>query len=111
TKPVTIKTGRGSIEFCSIDLPTIAAAPAPKVTSRPLPPCYWCCSSFDTAPTPRAERTSSSHDNANKTPAETPLPCTAPRPTVLFRSAWLLGTPHHARPPGSRPRPPPSAQA
>ena len=72
TKPVTIKTGRGSIELSPIELSTNAAAPAPKVTSRPLPPCCWCFSNSDTAPAPRAERTSSSHDNANKTPAETP---------------------------------------
>ena len=72
TNPVTIKTGRGSIEPPSIASPTVAAAPAPKITSRPLPPCCWYFSNSDTAPSPRAERTSSNHDNASKIPAESP---------------------------------------
>ena len=67
TNPVTINTGRGSIL-----LSTVSAAPASTITSRPLPPCYWCFSDSDTAPAPRAERTSSSHDIASKIPAETP---------------------------------------
>ena len=70
TNPVTIKTGRGSFELRSTELSTVAAAPASQVTSRPLPPCCWCFSNFGTAPAPRAERTSSSHDTANKTPSE-----------------------------------------
>src|ERR1700712_690344 len=106
TRPVTIKIGRGSNE-----VPTDAAVPAPKFTFRPLPPCCWCSSNFDTAPAPRAERTSSSHDSADKTPEETPLPCNAAHPTGLFRSVCLLGTPPHARPPDVQPRPPPLIQA
>src|SRR6202011_3342445 len=105
-RPVTISTGRGSI-----GLPTDLPCHAPNFTSRPLPPCCWCSSDSDTAPAPRAERTSDSHDNADKTPEESLLPCSAARPTVLFRSVWLLGTPRHAPPPGARPRPPPSIQA
>ncbi len=91
TRPVTISTGRGSI-----GLPANASFPAPKFTFRPLPPCCWCSSSSDTAPTPRAERTSNSHDNADKTPEESLLPCSAARPTALFRSVCLLGTPRPA---------------
>src|SRR6202035_5867142 len=98
TRPVTIKIGRGSI-----GLPTDASRPAPKITFRPLPPCCWCSSNSDTAPTPRAERTSDTHDSADKTPEESPSPYSAAHPTVLFGSVWLLGTPPHGRPPDARP--------
>ena len=91
-RPVTIKTGRGSIACSPIELPTNAAAPAVKVTSRPLPPCCWCSSNFGTAPAPRAGRTLSSHGIANKTRAENRLPCAAAHPTDLFRSVCFLGT-------------------
>ena len=74
-------TGRGSI-----GLPTDASSPAPKITSRPLPPCCWCSANSGTAPTPRAGRTSDTHDSADKTPEESLLPCSAAHPTVLFRS-------------------------
>src|SRR5260221_2351034 len=106
TIPVTINTGRGSI-----GLPADASSPAPKFTFRPLPPCCWCSSNSDTAPTPRAERTSDTHDSADKTPEESLLPCSAARPTSLFGSVLLLGTPRHARPRDARPRPLPSVQA
>src|SRR6202043_2132653 len=106
TRPVTISTGRGSI-----GLPTASPCPAPSFTFRPLPPCYWCSSDSDTAPTPRAERTSDSHDSVDKTPEESLLPCNAAHPTGLFRSVCLLGTVRRARPPDARPRPPPSIQA
>jgi len=69
TRPVTISTGRGST-----NLSAVTPSPAPKFTFRPLPPCCLCFSNFDTAPAPRAERIWSSHDNANKIPAESPLP-------------------------------------
>ena len=106
TRPVTISTGRGSIR-----LPADAPFPAPNLTSRPLPPCCWSSSDSDTAPTPRAERTSNIHDSADKIPEESPSPYSAARPTVLFGSVWQLGTLRHGQPPGARPRPPPSAQA
>src|SRR6202158_896749 len=106
TRPVTISTGRGSI-----GLPADASSPAPKFTFRPLPPCCWCSSDSDTAPTPRAERTLDIHDSADKTPEESLLPCSAARPTNLFGFVLLLGTPRHARPRDARPRPLPSAEA
>src|SRR3981189_3278246 len=92
TRPVTINTGRGSIR-----LPTDGYSPAPKFTFRPLPPCCSCSLGSDSAPSPTPERTSSTHDSADKTPEESLLPCSAAHPTNLFASVWLLGTPPHAR--------------
>src|SRR3984957_12139546 len=106
TRPVTISIGRGSIEF-----PTDASSPAPKFTFRPLPPCCWCSSDSDTALTPRAERTSDNHDSADKIPEESPLPCSAAHPTVLFGTVLQSGTAHHATPPDALLRRPPLAQA
>src|ERR1700675_413235 len=85
--------------------------PVPNFTFRPLPPLSWCSSGSDTAPTPRAERTSDSHDSVDKTPEESPLPCSVARPTGLFGFVWLLGTLPRGRPPDAQPRLPPSIQA
>src|SRR5581483_7076120 len=105
TRPVTIKIGRGST------LPPVEPSLAPNLTSRPLPPCCWCVSDFDTAPAPKAERTLDSHDSVGKTPVETPLPYSVAHPTDLFRSVWQLGTRHPGQLPDFRPRRRPSAPA
>src|ERR1700742_2766178 len=88
SRPVTIKIGRGST------LPPVAPSLAPNLTSRPLPPCCWCFSDFDTAPAPKAERTLDSHDSVGKTREETLLPCSAAHPTALFPTVLQLSTRH-----------------
>src|ERR1700759_4198646 len=105
TRPVTIKIGRGST------LPAAASSPAPNFTSRPLPPCCWCFSDFDTAPAPKAERTLDIHDSVGKTHEETLSPCSAAHPTDLFPTVLQLSNQSPGKLRGFRPHLRPSEQA
>ncbi len=80
TSPVTINTGRGSVVSPAVEMP-----PSPKITSQPLRSCCWCSSNSGTAPTPRAGRISSSHDNADKTHGEAGSGVTGLVPESFFR--------------------------
>src|SRR6202000_1692553 len=89
----------------------VAPSLAPNLTSRPLPPCCWCFSDFDTAPAPKAERTLGNHDSVGETREETLLPCSAAHPTELFRSVLQLVTRSLVSLRGFLSRRPPSAPA